>query len=355
MRKILFLAANPEQTSRLRLDQESREIGEALRRAKESTLFDLEQRWAVRPDDLRRAILDLNPQIVHFSGHGSGEEGLALENKEGKVHLVSTSALSNLFKLSASRGVECIVLNACYSEIQAKAIAQHITYVVGMSQKIGDKAAIKFAVGFYDALGAGCSFEQAYEFGCNAIELEGIPEHLTPIIKKNSKALGKSFSNDKPQNVEWLIHDKDIFLKSDNLMSERQLLSFLEDLEATHCYLESHSRTIVGWIDFFKETGNQFLTEELSKLSHNLVESLKLLDNFLCKEFFVFPNCSENLQGNTRFCMQPGINIDRTIHDLTTEQMLIYDELVEELYSHTKKIRGCYKEYRLFVKKKLTV
>lgn len=44
MRKILFLAANPEQTSRLRLDQESREIGEALRRAKESTLFDLEQR-----------------------------------------------------------------------------------------------------------------------------------------------------------------------------------------------------------------------------------------------------------------------------------------------------------------------
>lgn len=101
MRKI-FLAANPEQTSRLRLDQESREIGEALRRAKESTLFDLEQRWAVRPDHLRRAILDLNPQIVHFSGHGTGEEGLALENKEGKVHLVSTSALSNLFRLSAS-------------------------------------------------------------------------------------------------------------------------------------------------------------------------------------------------------------------------------------------------------------
>jgi hypothetical protein len=43
------------------------------------------------------------------------------------------------------------VLNACYSEIQANAIVQHIDYVIGMSQAIGDTAAIKFAMGFYDA------------------------------------------------------------------------------------------------------------------------------------------------------------------------------------------------------------
>ena len=43
-----------------------------------------------------------------------------------------------------------------------------------MSQAVGDKAAIQFAVGFYDALGAGWSYEDAYELGCNAIAIEGI-------------------------------------------------------------------------------------------------------------------------------------------------------------------------------------
>lgn len=82
--------------------------------------------------------------------------------------------------------MECILLNACYSEIQAKAIAQHIEYVIGMSQEIGDRAAIEFSVGFYDALGAGRNIEVAYKFACNAIQIASIPEYLTPkLLRKN--------------------------------------------------------------------------------------------------------------------------------------------------------------------------
>jgi hypothetical protein len=40
-----------------------------------------------------------------------------------------------------------------------------------MSQAIGDKAAIEFAVGFYDALGAGKSIEFAYKLGCQLIRM----------------------------------------------------------------------------------------------------------------------------------------------------------------------------------------
>jgi len=75
-------------------------------------------------------------------------------------------------------------LNGCYSKAQANEIAKHIPYVIGMNQAIGDKAAIAFAVGFYDALGAGRSIEFAYNFGCTAIQLEGIAEHLTPVLLK---------------------------------------------------------------------------------------------------------------------------------------------------------------------------
>lgn len=185
-RTILILASSPTNTARLRLDKEMREIDAGLRRAKQRDQFTLEQKWAVRPDDLRRALLDYNPQIVHFCGHGAGNQGLVLENNVGEAQFLPTNALASLFKLFANRGVECVVLNACYAEVQAEAISQHVNYVMGMSDEISDDAAVKFAIGFYDAVGAGWSYEDAYQLGCNAIALEGIPEELTPVLKKKT-------------------------------------------------------------------------------------------------------------------------------------------------------------------------
>lgn len=180
--KILILTANPQNTSKLRLDAEVREIQTGLERAKKRDQFEIITKWAVRPEDLRRALLDYEPQIVHFSGHGVAAEGLALENETGQTQLVSTSALASLFEVFKDK-VECVLLNACYSAEQAEAIRQHIPYVIGMNHEIGDRAALEFAVGFYDALGAGRSIDDAFKLGCVSIELEGIPESLTPVLK----------------------------------------------------------------------------------------------------------------------------------------------------------------------------
>jgi len=182
---ILFLAANPKDTGHLRLDQELRDIAEGLRRAQKRDQFNLEQRSAVRPRDIQRAMLDVEPQIIHFSGHGESEQGLVFEDEIGNAKFVDGAALAGLFELFADQ-VNCVVLNSCYSETQAKAIAQHIPYVIGMNQAIGDKAALAFAVGFYDALGAGRNIEFAYKLGCSAIRMEGIAEHLTPVLLKQS-------------------------------------------------------------------------------------------------------------------------------------------------------------------------
>jgi hypothetical protein len=182
---ILFLAANPKDTGRLRLDQELRDIAEGLQRSQKRDHFNLEQRLAVRPRDIQRAMLDVGPQIIHFSGHGAGEQGLVFEDEVGNAKLVDGTALAGLFELFSDQ-ITCVVLNGCYSEVQAKAIAQHIPYVIGMNQAIGDKAAIAFAVGLYDALGAGRPIEFAYKLGCAAIRLEGIAENLTPVLLKQS-------------------------------------------------------------------------------------------------------------------------------------------------------------------------
>jgi hypothetical protein len=105
------------------------------------------------------------------------------EDDLGQPQLVTAAALANLFSLFADQ-VECVVLNACYSATQAEAIAQQIPFVVGMKRAIGDRAAIEFAIGFYDALLAGRDPEFAYKVGCNAIQLEGLGEELTPVLKR---------------------------------------------------------------------------------------------------------------------------------------------------------------------------
>ena len=184
---ILFLAADPTDATRLRLGEELREIQEKLQLARLRERFKLHQRLSVRPADISQALLDEQPQIVHFSGHGTTAGALCFENQMGETHPIQPDALAALFEQFTAQ-VKCVVLNACYSEIQANAIAEHVDYVVGMNQAIGDKAAIAFAIGFYQALGAGRTIEEAYKLGCVQIGLQGVPEHLTPVLVKKAEA-----------------------------------------------------------------------------------------------------------------------------------------------------------------------
>ena len=119
MKRILILSANPKNTNQLRLDEEVREIKAALKLSKNREQFEVVTESALRVNDLWRSLLDNLPHIVHFSGHGSGSDGLALENKLGEMQLVSSEALAGLFELFEEQ-VECVVLNACYSEVQAE-------------------------------------------------------------------------------------------------------------------------------------------------------------------------------------------------------------------------------------------
>ena len=185
VKKILFLGANPENTTQLRIGQEARDIEHGLERARHRDQFELVTKWAVRATDLRRALLDESPQIVHFSGHGSGEVGIVLENDQGQPQMVSSIALGNLFRLFAEK-MECVVLNACYSESQAEEIVRYIPYVIGMNKAIPDTTAIEFAVAFYDALASGRDYSFAYEYAVSAIELQGLSGSLIPVLKKGT-------------------------------------------------------------------------------------------------------------------------------------------------------------------------
>ncbi|MEM6451033.1 MAG: hypothetical protein AAF703_12025 [Cyanobacteria bacterium P01_D01_bin.105] len=183
-RKILFLSASPNQLNPGRLDQEVRDIQNGIERARHRDRLELIPQWAVRPRDFQRAMLEQNPQIVHFSGYGEGNAGLCFEDEEGNFKRVSGPALVSLFRLFSQRGIECVLLNRCYLPSQAQALIECIPHVIGVPQAVTDRFAIDFAVGFYDALGSGESIEFAFEAGRVAIQInnDNPPEALLPVL-----------------------------------------------------------------------------------------------------------------------------------------------------------------------------
>jgi len=177
--KILFLGANPENTVKLALDGEIREITYKIRLSEGRELLDIESVWAVRPDDLLQYLNQYKPQIVHFSGHGSTAGEIILQDNRGNAKPVNQKALKALF-LTLKDNIQIVVLNACYSTIQSQEINKVIDYVIGMNAAIGDEAAIVFAAAFYRAIGFNRTVQEAFDQGKTALLLEGISEENTP-------------------------------------------------------------------------------------------------------------------------------------------------------------------------------
>jgi tetratricopeptide (TPR) repeat protein len=280
---VLFLAANPTNTQPLRLDEEVRAIRQQLRRS----VLTLDSCWAVRPLDMQQEILRLKPQIVHFSGHGIGqepafnfntrtlnavgashlpqnEEGLAfIEDGTGQSALVDTETLADLFK-NFQNYVQCVVLNGCYSEVQAEAIARHIPYVIGMRHAILDRAAIEFSKGFYNALAEGETIESAFNLGKSAIRLARMPDYQFPVLHKPKNLEAQGLANLSRANLNpskyrvkhWIVAGGTLVgLLGSTAIGISQLSSRQKDSELCQHQTQKSNRLVVAIADF-QSVGN---------------------------------------------------------------------------------------------------
>lgn len=187
-RSILILTCDPHGApDNIRETEEIRVIEEKIKLSKLSAekRIQVVSRVAVRPEDLTQALYDSNPEIVHFSGHGT-EGRICLQDDDADALPVDPEALAGI--LGDSGTVKCVVLSACDTASQAEAIARLVDCAVGMKEPIEDESAISFSIGFYQAIGAGKSFEEAFRAGCRMIRTRGIAEdyHIPVLMKKGS-------------------------------------------------------------------------------------------------------------------------------------------------------------------------
>lgn len=177
--KVLFLGANPNGTGILKLDEEARSINEMIRKADHRDALIFESRWAVRTQDILQAINEINPTIIHFSGHGTDSGKLVLLSADGRPKHVSEEALVQTM-MTSSDVIRVVFFNTCFSDSQAKAVVKHVDVAIGMNTSIGDLAARTFSSQFYSSLGFGKSIKISFEQAKAALMLEGIKEENTP-------------------------------------------------------------------------------------------------------------------------------------------------------------------------------
>lgn len=157
---ILFLAANPT-AKQLSFGNEHSDISIALSEKNIKSKFTIEAKRGTTVKNMLEAIKEFSPTIIHFVGHGTGieiknnkdiERGLIFHNSDydGEKTL-DAETLNAMFRRIKKKQpqLKIVVLNACYSEPQAKAISHHGIYAIGSNDQIGSFAARAFAAGFY--------------------------------------------------------------------------------------------------------------------------------------------------------------------------------------------------------------
>jgi hypothetical protein len=179
--KVLILAANPPDTEALRIDQEIHEIQKTIRSGKDN--IEVSIHLAVGPADISQALLDDEPRLVHFAGHGGGPNGsIAVENDYGLANVIPVDGLVHLFH-TFGRSVHCVLVNACDTELLARELSAVVPYAIGMRQPVRDMSSIRFSAGFYQALAAGKSIEDAFQLGVIMLKMTPIgSDALAPVL-----------------------------------------------------------------------------------------------------------------------------------------------------------------------------
>lgn len=187
--KLLFLAANAFASHRIGIENEHRAIARRLRSSPSRDSVVLVSAWAVTFEDLQRCLLEHKPDIVHFAVHGNASAEIVLFDEKGEPAPIPANAMDSLFE-SFGNDVSLVVLNACFSQAQAKSLCQRVGLAIGMVEAIGDEDAVAFSGALYEALGYGRSVRDSFALGVTAIKARRSSQHHVPrlLTRRNDDA-----------------------------------------------------------------------------------------------------------------------------------------------------------------------
>jgi hypothetical protein len=164
--RLLVAIAAPEDQVSLDSEGEERRIREALKDLEPGTV-DWRIVHSATAWDLHTAILDHEPNILHYSGHGT-KGALMMEDSSKRTHVLTSEQVRPLLSRPY---LKLVVLNACETGaydiggelmgVAADLIREEIPAVVAMQFPVPEGAGLAFTRRFYSSIALGLSLEQA--------------------------------------------------------------------------------------------------------------------------------------------------------------------------------------------------
>lgn len=182
--KAFVATASPVDQEWLDIGGEMRAIRDEIERSGSRRAFEFRECHNARIDDIRRAMLEMRPHILHFSGH-SRTDGVAFMHDRGTSHLVPTQAFIDLLEATNDSFLTLVILNSCESSEQAKALTRFVDCAIGMSMEIGDTVAREFAKSFYGGLARGRTVKNAFLQAKALLDAHGVPEGLVVLCTRD--------------------------------------------------------------------------------------------------------------------------------------------------------------------------
>jgi CHAT domain len=200
--KILYLAANPRDTSHLRLQEEAREMEDRIRQGPYRDSFEVIHLLAVRSRDLLRGLQEIEPHILHFSGHGTEDKEIVLEADDGASQPVSPKDLAQLVGLF-DKNLKLAVLSCCFSRKQAKALNHVLDFTIGAATPVSDAGVVNFSASFYQVLASGGSINQAFSAALLLNHIAGKKVFATSdLFVRQGADVNQPFIEILPQNAK---------------------------------------------------------------------------------------------------------------------------------------------------------
>ncbi|GHC57222.1 CHAT domain-containing WD40 repeat protein [Streptomyces cinnamoneus] len=196
--RVLVIIASPRGLPPLDTDAEREQLQKAL--AGQVAAGRVELTWLPDAgwDSVQAALLEGEWHVLHFIGHGDYDAGtdeglIALVDDSGGPAMIDVNQLVDLLG-EAEPTPRLVVLNSCasaqggthdvFSSTGAALVRSGISAVAAMQFTVSDRAAVRFAQGFYTSLASGHRIDEAARsgriamLGCGRTALEWI----TPVL-----------------------------------------------------------------------------------------------------------------------------------------------------------------------------
>lgn len=183
---ILFIASNPDiiftdeegvlrEQQRLSLDKEARDIEESIQKTPDRDSISFVTKWATRTEDLFQYINEVNPTIIHFTGHGTEDGKLVFHDKNDNPKFVGIDAIIQMIN-AITDDLRLVVFSNCFSSSIAIQVSEYVEATIGMNTSVREDVATLFAAQLYSSIGFGFPLDKAFKQAMARLSIEGIEQ-----------------------------------------------------------------------------------------------------------------------------------------------------------------------------------